>query len=174
MILKGFKEKSIKKHINKLLLERNAIFSDNKIESLGVICHLDEVDDLDLFNKLAARLNVQLNKLKIIAFASNKEMLKSCDNCYKTSDFNRDGTLKNKELQAFLSTEFDVLISYYQVDIVELKLLTAASKAPLKVGSLQTDERLNDIIIKIEPSEFDVFEDEVFKYLTVLNKIKNE
>ena len=46
------------------------------------------------------------------------------------------------------------------------------SKAEFKVGILQTDERINDLIIKTKLKEFDVFKEELFKYLTILNKIK--
>lgn len=175
MILKGFKEKSIKKNINKLLSNRQVNVTDNKVESLGIIFNLDEVEDFEKFNILSSYLKVLPNKLKIIAFsASKKETLKSWDVCYNPSDFSWNGVVKNSELQDFLETKFDVLVSYYEADITELKLITAASKAQFKIGILQTDERLNDLIIKTNLKEFNVFKAEVFKYLTILNKIKNE
>ena len=77
-------------------------------------------------------------------------------------------------MQSFLDTKFDALISYYTKDELELKLITALSKSKFKIGILQTDERLNDLIIKSNISEFNVFKNELFKYLTILNKIKNE
>lgn len=92
--------------------------------------------------------------------------------CFDPKDFGWGGTIKNTELQSFLDTEFDVLISYYAKDQLELKLLTALSQAKFKIGILQTDERLNDLIIKTDISEFNVFKDELIKYLTILNKIK--
>ncbi|MDO7172842.1 DUF6913 domain-containing protein [Mariniflexile sp. AS56] len=175
MILKGFKEKSIKKYMNKLLSERQVDVSGAKVESLGIIFNLDEVDDFEQFKALATSLKILPNKMKIIAFSSNKkETLKSWDVCYNPKDFGWRGSIKNSELRSFLDTEFDVLISYYQLDILELKLLTTLSKAQLKVGVSQVDERLNDLIIKTNLTEFKVFKTEVFKYLTILNKIKNE
>ncbi|WP_308992124.1 hypothetical protein QLS71_019135 [Mariniflexile litorale] len=175
MILKGFREKSIKKRINKLLSERYVNVSDNKVESLGIIFNLDEVNDFEQFNTLSSYLKVLPNRLKIIAFSSNKkETLKSWDICYNPDDIAWNGLIKNSELQTFLDTKFDVLISYYEADITELKLFTALSKAQFKVGMLQADERLNDLIIKTSLTEFNVFKNEIFKYLTILNKIKNE
>ena len=174
MILKGFKEKSIKKHINKLLSERYVNISDSKVESLGIVFNLDEVDNFEQFNALSSCLKVMPNRLKVIAFSSNKkETIKSWDVCFNPNDFGWNGVIKNSELQTFLNTKFDVLISYYETDAVELKLLTATSKAEFKVGLLQSDERINDLIIKTNLAEFNVFKDEVFKYLTILNKIKN-
>lgn len=175
MILKGFKQKSNKKHLNRLLSEREINIADSKVESLGVILNIDEIDDFELFRTLADYINVRPNKLKIIAFSANKkENLSSWDECYNPKDFGWNGTIKNIELQSFLNTKFDALISYYANDDLELKLLTVKSKAKFKIGILQTDARLNDLIIKTNLKEFDVFKAEVHKYLNILKKLKNE
>lgn len=175
MILKGFKEKSNKKYLNKLLSERQVNVVDNKIKSLGVILNIDEVDDFESFRKLADFINVRPNKLKVIAYSANKkEQSYRWDVCFNPKDFGWRGKIKNIELQTFLDTKFDALISYYTKEELELKLLTAKSKAQFKIGILQTDARLNDLIIKTNLKEFDVFRAELHKYLTILNKIKNE
>jgi hypothetical protein len=49
--------------------------------------------------------------------------------------------------------------------------MTAFSKAKFKIGILQTDERLNDLILKTNIKQHEVFKEEVLKYLTILNKI---
>ena len=175
MILKGFKEKSNKKYLNKLLSERQLEVADGDVESLGVILNIDEIDNFDMFKNLASVFNVRSNKLKIIAFSKNlKDDLKTWDDCFNPKDFGWKGSVKNPELQRFLDTEFDVLVSYYLTEALELKLITAKSKAKLKIGILQSDERLNDLIIKTNLKEFDLFKNEAFKYLKILNKIKNE
>lgn len=175
MILKGFKEKSIKKQLNKLLVQRQIHVEDSKVESLGVILNIDEFDDFEPFRTLADYINVRSNRLKIIAFSANKkETVSSWDECFNPKDFGWKGDIKNVELQLFLNTKYDILISYYTQDILELKLLTAASKAQLKVGIFQTDTRLNDLIIKTNLKALKVFTAELHKYLTTLNKIKNE
>ena len=175
MILKGFKQKSIKKYINKLLSQVPESVADGTIDSLGIIFNLDEIDDFEWFKELSSIIKTHPNKLKIIAFSSKKEeALKSWDVCYNTKDFGWNGTINNSELQAFLDTKFDALISYYESDIPEIKLMTALSKAKFKIGILQTDQRLNDLILKISIKDFNVFKNELFKYLTILNKIKNE
>lgn len=175
MILKGFKEKSIKKYLNKLLSERQVNVNDDKVESLGVILNIDEVDDYEWFRKLAEYIKVRPNKLKIIAYTESKDTKgHTWDMCYNNKDFGWKGVINNVELKSFIDQKFDVLISYYKKDILELKLITAVSKAKFKIGILQDDERLNDLIIKTKLKEFNVFKNELFRYLTVLNKIKNE
>lgn len=175
MILKSFKEKSIKKYLNKLLSEEHENVSDNKIDSLGIIINIDEIDDFGWFNELANTLNVSDKKLKVIAFSpTKKDKLNSWDVCFYPDEIGWKGAIKNNELQSFLDTKFDALLSYYEADVTELKLFTALSKAQFKIGILQTDERLNDLIINTKLKDFNVFKVELFKYLTILNKIKNE
>jgi len=175
MILKVFKEKSNKKYLNRILLNRNVNVTDSKIKSLGVIIHIDEVDDFELFRGLVKLFNIHPNQIKVIAYTSNnKDEQNSWDTCFNEKDFGWKGTIKNVELQQFLDTKFDALISYYVQDELELKLMTAKSQAQFKVGIFQTDDRLNDLIIKTNIKEFNVFKNELFKYLTILNKIKNE
>nr|WP_241664763.1 hypothetical protein [Seonamhaeicola maritimus] len=161
--------------MNKLLSERHVEVTENKIESLGVILNIDEIDDFELFRKLANFIKVRPNKLKIIAFSVNKnDHVNAWEECFHAEDFGWNGTVKNTGLKSFLDYNFDVLVSYYKHNTLELKMMTASSKAKFKVGILQTDERLNDLIIKTEINEFKVFKSEIFRYLTILNKIKNE
>ena len=175
MILKGFKEKSNKKYLNKLLAKRLVNVNNDPVVSLGIILNIDEINDFEVFRELADYIKVRPNKLKVIAYSSSKkEDLHSWDECYNPKDFGWNGAIKNVELQGFMNSEFDVLISYYEKEIMELKLITAESKAKFKIGILQSDERLNDLIIKTNLKEFNVFKSELFKYLTILNKIKNE
>jgi hypothetical protein len=174
MILKGFKEKSNKKYLNKVLAQRKINVDANKINSLGVVLNVDEFNDYDTFRELAEYLKIRPNKLKIIAFSSEKkEVLLTWDNCFNPKDFGWGGSIKNIELKSFIDTKFDVLISYYEKDILELKMITAESQAKFKIGILQSDERLNDLIIKTSFKDFKLFKNEVFKYLTILNKISN-
>ena len=173
MILKGFKEKSNKKYLNKLLAEREVNVNNDKVISLGVILNIDEVNDFEAFRELSEYIKVHPNKLKVIAYSSSKkDDLLSWDECYNPKDFGWKGKVKNMELQSFLDTKFDVLISYYEKEILELKLITAKSSAQLKIGILQSDERLNDLIIKTNLKQFKLFKEEVFKYLTIFKKIK--
>ncbi|MGC6430474.1 MAG: DUF6913 domain-containing protein [Jejuia sp.] len=172
MILKAFKQKSNKKYLNKLLAQREVNLGDNKIKSLGVILNFDEIDDFNVFNVLASQLKIHTNKLKVIAYTADlKSHGNSWDSCFNEKDFGWNGDVKNIELQTFLDEPFDVLISYYTEPFLELKLLTAASKSQFKIGILQADERLNDLIIKTNIGDISLFNNEVLKYLTVLNKI---
>ncbi|HMC01114.1 MAG TPA: hypothetical protein VKN14_08780 [Flavobacteriaceae bacterium] len=171
-ILKGFKQKSNKKYLDAIINSRETNVNSNKIKSLGVIFCIDEMEDFEIFRNLAETIKVRPNRLKIIAYTESlKDAPNFWDTYYHSEDFGWNGKIKNVELQSFLDAEFDALVSYYEKDILELKLLTAMSKAKFKVGILQSDERLNDFIIKTKLKEFYLFRKELVRYLNIFKKI---
>ena len=78
---------------------------------------------------------------------------------------------KSSEIEEFIDQPFDLLISYYKPNQLELNLVTASSKANFKIGITNEDSRLHDLTIDIEPSNTDVFKIELIKYLTQLNRL---
>ncbi|WP_066225342.1 DUF6913 domain-containing protein [Formosa haliotis] len=172
MILKGFREKSNKKYFNKLLANHSVSNASKPIESLGVILNIDEFPDVESLESLSKLLNVKPNKFQLIQFSTaNKVQDVTEVSWYSAKDIGWKGTIKDGELQAFLNTNFDALVSYYTDDNLDLKVLTAASKADFKIGILQEEQRLNDLIINVNPEAIEVFKSELLKYLSILNRI---
>jgi hypothetical protein len=172
MILKAFKEKSNQKYINKLLSARSVAVNSKKIKLVGVILNLKEFSDFEAFRAYFKTLDIRLNQIKIIAFVDNEKNVNQLwDTFFSPKDFGWKGKINSIELQSFVDTEFDVLISFYKQDVLELNLITALSKANFKVGLSNKDTRLFDLIININPKEFNLFKIELKKYLTVLNKL---
>lgn len=172
MILKAFKEKSNQKYINKLLIARKAAVDSRKISSVGVILNVNEFKDFEAFRAYLKTLGIKTNKTKIIAFVEDeKDQGYHWETYFNPKDFGWKGKINNVELQSFIDTEFDALISFYKEDTVELNSITAQSNANFKIGLSNTDQRLYDLIIDVKPSDFLLFKDELKKYLTVLNKL---
>lgn len=172
MILKGFKEKSIKKKFSAILKAPNVINKNHAIKNVGVIFNIEEVEDFEMFKTLADSLNILPNNIQVIAYANNeKDAAFSWNTCFHSNDIGWHGKITNVELNSFLEKEFDLLISYYSVNVLRLKLLTAYSKAKFKVSIFQDDYRLNDLIINTKVKQFNAFKMELVKYLKVFNKI---
>ncbi len=172
MFLKAFKEKSNRKYLDQLLSKRKLNVDDIKIKSLGIIINYDEIEDFKIFDGLVSRLGLEKKNVNIIAYTKDPKSLgNSLNKCFNSEDFGWGGVIKNEEIEEFLNTSYDLLISYYAEDQLYLKLLTAASQSQIKVGLLQSDARINDIIVHTDIQAVKVFSDEVIKYLTVLNKI---
>jgi len=172
MFLQRFKKKSIQNHINKILNSRNISVNDNKIESVGVILNLDEFNEQEDLRRFLKSIGIMENKIKFITFVTdNKLVTNSWDSYFNPKDFGWNGKIKSIELQEFISTKFDALISYYKADNLELNTVTALSMANFKIGISGNDQRLNDFIIDVKPNQINIFKQEILKYLKVLNKI---
>lgn len=172
MFLKRFKEKSNQKYINNLLNSKRDIADSRKIESIGIILSFDEFSNYDEFRSLFKEIKILENKVKFVTFITDeKSTPNSWDVFFDPKNFGWNGKIDNVELEAFVNTEFDALISYYKEDLLELNMVTALSKANFKIGLSTKDERLHDFIIGVTPDQIDVFKMELIKYLKVLNKI---
>lgn len=172
MFLNRFKKKSNQNYINKILKSRKTSVNSNKIESVGIILNLDEFNEYDNLRLFLKNIGIRENKVKFITFITDeKSAPNSWDSYFNPKNFGWNGKIKNVELQEFINTKFDALISYYKEDRLELNTVTALSKANFKIGISSNDQRLNDFIIDVKPNQINIFKKEIIKYLKVLNKI---
>jgi hypothetical protein len=172
MFLKVFKQKSNQKFINNILLHRKAEVSDNKTKTIGVLFNEDEFDNNEHFSEFLKDLNIQSRNQRFLMYSTKKnESQSSWQNRYTSKDFGWRGKLKNSDLQNFTDSEFDVLICYFLADEIELNQIAAMSMSSFKVGISNNDDRLYDLIINVNPSNFEAFKRELKKYLTLLNKL---
>ncbi|WP_298393216.1 hypothetical protein [Flavobacterium sp.] len=88
---------------------------------------------------------------------------------YKNSNWN--ASFDGVEVNDFVNADFDLLISYYDIEKAPLLLLTSLSKAKFKVGFASIDKRLNHFMIDTNAENYNVFINELFKYLKILNKL---
>ncbi|WP_412561157.1 DUF6913 domain-containing protein [Winogradskyella sp. MIT101101] len=172
MFLKAFKEKSNRKYINKLLDIPKAAVNNNKVKNIAVLLNANEYDDFESFRLYFKELNLTSPKHKVVAFVNDDKYESSqWETYFSPKDFGWKGKLNNIDLQSFVDEDYDVLISFYKQESLELNLITALSKANFKVGLARNDERLYDLIIDLKPKEIETFKKEFKKYLNILNKI---
>ena len=126
MILKAFKANSNQKYINKLLNARQVAVSNRKMSSVGVILNMNEFSDFDAFRTYFKSIGILPARVKIIAFVEDaKQANPLWDTYFNPKDLGWKGKINNVDLQDFVNTEFDVLVSYYAEECLELKLITA-------------------------------------------------
>lgn len=92
---------------------------------------------------------------------------------FNGNSLNWDGTIKDEVINEFIQTEFDLLISYYEIEKAILLLITNNSKAKFKVGFSSIDKRLHHLMISTAIENHTVFVNELCKYLKILNKIES-
>ncbi|MCU0350369.1 MAG: hypothetical protein MUF43_05995 [Flavobacterium sp.] len=172
MFFKIIKEFFLKKRVNKRLTEYQLSESDGTIETVGIL-----IDETHFEHK----------QLLIESFISNGFLAKnitvvSFKNRYKSKDVVEEpyfslknvgisGAIKKKEIQDFIDQPFDMLVSYYDEKKAPLMLVTKRSKAKFKVGFSSVDKRIFHFMIGSETDNYKEFNEELFKYLKILNKI---
>jgi hypothetical protein len=172
MFFKRIKEKSSQKFLTTVLNSRTKNFKSGKIESVGIIFDYNTFHDYDFFKLMFTDLGLSINSLKFISLIdSESNKPNSWDAFYSEDNFDWLGHYKNFEVNEFINFHFDMLISYYRPNSYELNIVTAMSKANLKVGLSSQDKRLHDLILDINPEDVNTFKIELIKYLKTLNKI---
>jgi len=172
MILKAFKEKSIQKYVNKLLATQKSAVSNTKVKTVAVLLNANEFHEFEVFRVYFKELGLNSPKHKIIAFTLDDKLEHNKWNThYSPKDFGWNGKINNVDLETFINEPFDMLLCYYKQEVLQLDLITAASKANLKVGISKNDERLYDLIIDVALKDINVFKQELKKYLNILNKL---
>ena len=172
MFLKFFKNFSAKRIVKKSSLNVNSTISDKPIETVGLL--IDETFFLEK-DKLIQQLvsnGIEVKNLTVLAFKNSYKKKEIIDYPhYSKKDVSWLGTIERKEALDFIAKDYDLLISYYDVKKTPLVIVTHQSKANFKVGFTSVDKRLNHFMIETQVEKYNVFIDELFKYLRILKKI---
>lgn len=170
MFLDLFKNLSLKKII-KAYLPKTKEPSKNKILLVGLLIdgtHFDKAEELmnEFYN-----YGIRKENLKVLVYTKTKQTESKLFTHFSSRDFTLSGEFVNNELDAFVETPFDLLVSYYNKNQIKITYLTAKSKADFKVGFVMDQKNFNHLMIDVPLSDYKLFMQELFKYLKSLNKI---
>ena len=142
------------------------------IQSVGLIFDGNLNIELENVLKELVEHGIDENQIKVLIFKNkiNKnEVFKHELVTYK--EFNWSGELTHSKAELFLNTNFDLLINYHEFDKPPLGYLSYLSKANFKVGFNTQDKTVNKFMVNTNIYNYQLFVDELFKYLKILNKI---
>lgn len=171
----GLKKKTAYQFAKKQLKK---IKKDNKhipesIKTIGVLADSRLFGSYDISRNLSQKLNLPHKNFEIIIFENLKDdFVTQHYNTFSEKGFGMYGKIKEQNIIGFINTDFDLLINYCDYDSVFTTVVALRSKAKFKVGF--TDEKtkeLYDFTIDIEGNKIDIFNDELAKYLQILELI---
>lgn len=177
MFFKGikdkFKHKSAVKFIKEELLKPAAtVERSSGITSIGCIVDLDNFEKPELFFEFVDEYKLRPNAVKIIGYKNYYDKNSPYSTpVFSDKDLGWKGAIENSYALEFLSRDYDLLVNYYNEDNLLLQLMTVKTKARVKVGFKEIDQKLNDLILEIPIKDFKTFKLELKKYLKVLNEI---
>jgi len=177
MFFKGlkdkFKHKSGVKFLKEELLKPDtAVERSSGITSIGCIVDLDNFDKPELFFEFVDEYNLRPNAVKIIGYKNYYDKNSPYSTpVFSDKDLGWKGAIENSYALEFLSRDYDLLVNYYNEENLLLQLMTVKTKARVKVGFKEVDQKLNDLILEMPIKDFKTFKLELKKYLKVLNEI---
>ncbi|WP_428229224.1 DUF6913 domain-containing protein [Flavobacterium sp.] len=166
MFLNYIKEFFVKKSLkNNFSNVKNEVFTSN-IQTIGLL--IDESDfrhSNELVNELVLQ-GIAPQNIKVVVYRSKfKEKETYSMPTFGNKHINWNGEITETFLNEFIGTEFDLLISYYNLEIAILMMITHKSRAKFKVGFASVDKKLNRWMINTTIENHKLFVHELFKYL---------
>jgi hypothetical protein len=90
---------------------------------------------------------------------------------FSYKEINWSGEILDSNAKLFLNTNFDLLINYHDFENAPLVYASYLSEANFKVGFTTKDKIINQFMINTDVNNYQLFIDELVKYLKILNKI---
>ncbi len=174
-MLRGLKDKSLQKALERALSERQAYNKQVKLKTLGVLLDARQSVDVMSVMRLADQLGVKALDLDVLGLKEPKDTAKqkasNNTNYFDEKMISSSGSFKSNSIEDFVNKPFDVLISFYAVEQKGLDLVAAKSNAKFKVGFANVDNRINDLVLGVDPNNSDQYISELKKYLKILEII---
>ncbi|WP_433829759.1 DUF6913 domain-containing protein [Flavobacterium anhuiense] len=166
MFLNYIKEFFVKKSLNVNLNNKKSEVFAKKIQTIGLLIDESNFEHSEALIKELALHGIALENIKVLAYREKfKEKETYSRPTFAKKHINWNGEITEGFLSEFVNSEFDLLLSYYDVENVILKLITSKSKAKFKVGFSTVDQRLNRFMISTELGNYKLFISELFRYL---------
>jgi len=172
MFLDKIKDFWTKKNVKKRLSNVKHNESISSIKKIGIIIDETYFNEKDLLINQLVLNGINKENIEIIAFRNRVKKNESFNYAvFSYKDLSWNATFEKTEITDFTNANFDLLISYYDIEKAPLILVTNLSKANFKVGFANVDKRLNHLVIDTNAENYKVFIEELFKYLKILNKL---
>lgn len=172
MFLSHIKDCFLKRILKNSLQNVKSISSEFSIQTVGLLLDESYFLEKDALVKELLTYGILENNIKTIIY---KDKLKKNEAysqpTFSTKHLNWKAEITNPTVNDFINEDFDLLISYYDVERAILLKITHNSKALFKVGFSSVDNKLNHLMINTNAENYKVFVHELFRYLKILNKI---
>ena len=115
MIFKGLKEKSIKKAIQKSVLNQVQSAGDTgAVRSLAIVINYDKLVDYKPLMDIAKAINISNEDVYIIGYVNKfYKNVNYLIPVFTDNSFGMKGKIKSEEVNEFLKRDYDIVINYY-------------------------------------------------------------
>lgn len=165
------KDFALKKIVKKRLVNAVAGASFDRIRSVGILVDEPFAAQAARLEKALERAGVDASHVRTLIYTTSAKPEINDYDSFSVKDLNWQGNIKPGSAHLFAHTKFDLLINYFDVEKAGLLAVASESPAIFKIGLGNVSPKLNHLIIDASPLDENVFIDELFRYLGILNKI---
>ncbi|MBA6156597.1 hypothetical protein H3Z83_08740 [Tenacibaculum sp. S7007] len=170
-MISKLKQKSIQKAYSKLIVKKvTKKPTNNKVKRVAVLLDNETLINVVISN-LTNKLPFKKEQITVYTFREYSKKQEESSEFFSDNDFGFKASLKSDNLKNFVKNDFDLLINYTKSANLFTNMVTLLSQAELKVGFAEIDDRLFDIVVSDATFNEAVLNQEIKKYLTILNKI---
>ena len=170
-MISKLKQKSIQKAYSKLIVKKVIKKpTNNKVKRVAVLLDNETLINVVISN-LTSKLPFKKEQITVYTFREYSKKQEESSEFFSDNDFGFKASLKSDNLKNFVKNDFDLLINYTKSANLFTNMVTLLSQAELKVGFAEIDDRLFDIVVSDATFNEAVLNQEIKKYLTILNKI---
>ncbi|CAM1367072.1 conserved protein of unknown function [Tenacibaculum soleae] len=170
-MINRLKQKSIQKIYNKTIVKKSVKNKEErKIKKVAILLDNESLENIVLAN-LSNKLSFVKENITVLIYREFSKKEEVLPKFFTNKDIGMKASLKSDNLKNFVKNDYDLLISYIKAPNLYTNMVTLLSQASLKTGFAGVDDRLYDLVISDEGFNEAVLNQELKKYLTILNKI---
>ncbi len=170
-MINKLKQKSIQKVYDKVISKKvNKTKKNSSIKKIAILLDNEALVNVMIAN-LTSKLPFKKENITVLVFREYSKKDESSPEFFTDNDFGFKASLKSDNLKNFVKNDYNLLINYIKTPNLFTNMVTLWSQADLKAGFSGIDDRLYDIVISDEGLNEAILNQELKKYLTILNKI---
>ncbi len=149
-MISTLKKRKIKKAINQISLEGVSKEYDFNFQTLGILIDKKEVASIQQIVTSFQQNGYVFKEVKVLVYTGFLKDKTVDYPSFSLVNFSLGGTLSSVSVEDFLSTEFDLLMNYYDKDIVPLVYVSAKARAKFKVGISSVTSNINHFSLEMK------------------------
>ena len=170
-MINRLKQKSIQKIYNKTIVKNEVKnHKERKVKKVAILLDNESLENIVLAN-LTNKLPFEKENITVLIYREFSKKEEISPKFFTNKDIGMKASLKSDNLKNFVKNDYDLLINYVKTPNLYTNMVTLLSQASLKTGFAGVDDRLYDLVISDEGFNEAVLNQELKKYLTILNKI---
>ena len=163
-----FLQKIVKRNLSNVHPEP----ASDKIRTVGILFDESNFSGRALMIVALFRYGIEAKNIRILVFRGKIKKNEKFDYpVFSQKDLSWAATFDKSEMKDFTARPFDLLINFYDTEKPALLTVSNSSKAHFKVGFASVDKKINHFMIDTTVDNYEIFLNELFKYLKILNKI---